>query len=206
MNKSSRNFMVKGGLGYIPLDDAVELYHFQSLNANDFSEDEKEKRQNFLDDMDKIALKYLNPKEYCIYQLTVHEKKRTSDITIILNYNGWRTTQNSIDRVFKILNLYFDFEEIDKEKLQISIDDNFNKLEKKIIGLLEERFTIQQINSKLGKKFHYTKTHSYIKDILSRLQNLGNVSEEYHNFLVEIRRFKDSCNFDEKRDKIEYTD
>lgn len=196
--------MVKGGLGYIPLDDAVELYHFERFNSNDFSEEEKQQRQDFLDDMDQIAEKYLNSKEICIYKLVVHEKKRTSDITVILNYNGWRTTQNSIDRVFKILNLYSDFEEINKEELSVQIDEHFNKLEKKIIKLLENRCTIQQVNSKLGKKFHYTKTHSVIKVILSRLEEIGGSCKEYYDFLIEIRRFKDSCNFDERKDKIEY--
>lgn len=196
--------MVKGGLGYIPLDDAVELYHFEKFNASDFSESEKQQRQDFLDEMDKIAETFLNPKELCIYKLVIHEKKRTSDITIILNYNGWRTTQNSIDRVFKILNLYYDFDGIDKAQLHFLIDENFNKLEKRIIKLLEERFTIQQINSKLGKKFHYTKTHSLIKNILSRLEDLEGICKEYHDFLINVRRFKDSCNFDEKRDRIEY--
>jgi len=204
ISKSSRNFMVKGGLGYIPLDDAVELYHFEHFNANDFSEEEKEQRQEFLDSMDVIASKYLNPKEFCIYNLVVHEKKRTSDITVILNYNGWRTSQNSIDRVFKILNLYYDYEAIDKEELYEQIDNHFNKLEKKIIRLLEERFTIQQINSKLGKKFHYTRTHSTIKGILFRLEGLGDASKEYYNFLIAVRKFKDSCNFNERNDKIEY--
>lgn len=202
--RTSRNFTTRGGLGYIALDDAVELYHFQLLNKSDYSEEELEERGKFLDEMDMIAEKYLNAKEKCIYRLVIHERKRTSEIAIILNYNGWRTTQNSIERVFKILNLYYSFESINKEEFNNQVEGNFNKVEKKVIKLLEERYTIQQISNKLGKKYHYTKTHKLIKNVLSKLSTIGDSSKEYYEFLVEIRRFKDSCNFDKKQDNVTY--
>lgn len=202
--RTSRNFTTRGGLGYIALDDAVELYHFQLLNENDFSEEEKEKQRQFLEEVDKIAEKYLNAKEQCIYRLVIHERKRTSEIAIILNYNGWRTTQNSIERVFKILNLYYLYENIDKDEFDQQINENFNKVEKRVINLLEQRYTIQQISNKLGKKYHYTKTHKLIKIVLKKLSSLNGAAKEYHDFLIEIRKFKDSCNFDQKIDHITY--
>lgn len=202
--KNKHSFTARGGLGYIAFDDAVELYHFHLLNEDDYSEEEKEKRRQFLEEIDAIAEKYLNAKEKCIYKLVIHEKKRTSEIAVILNYNGWRTTQNSIERVFKILNLYYIYENIDKEEFKNQVDENFNKIEKRVIELLEKRYTIQQISRKLGKKYHYTKTHKLIKNVLNKLNGLGGAAKEYHDFLVEIRRFKDSCNFDPKTDKITY--
>lgn len=202
--KNSYSFSTRGGLGYIALDDAIELYHFHLFNESDFSEEEREKRIQFLEEIDAIAEKYLNAKEKCIYKLVVHERKRTSEVAIILNYNGWRTTQNSIERVFKILNLYYMYENIDKEEFKKQIDENFNKIEKKVIELLEKRYTIQQISNKLGKKYHYTKTHKLIKNILKKLNDLEGAAKEYHDFLIEIRRFKDSCRFDEKIDRITY--
>lgn len=204
--KNGARFATRGGLGYIALDDAIEIYHFCPINENDYSEDEREKRIQFLEEMDYISSKYLNPKEKCIYHLVVHERKRTSDIAIILNYNGWRTTQNSIERVFKILNLYYIYENIDKSQLNDTIEANFSKIERKIIKLLNDRLTIQQISKKLGKRYHYTKTHSIIKKILNKLETLDQACMEYHYFLIEIRKFKDSCRFDESEDRVEYVD
>jgi hypothetical protein len=202
--KSGANFSTKGGLGYVALDDAIELIYFEKLNETGYTEEEIKEQQDFLDRIDMIANKYLNSKEKCIYNLVIHEKKRTSEITIILNYNGWRTTQNSIDRVFKILNLYSDYEAIDKIELAVQIDDNFNRLEKRVLALLDQRLTIQEINKKLGKKFHYTKTHSLIKSIMTKLKNVKGASYEYYVFLTEIRKFKDSCRFDEKEDNVQF--
>jgi hypothetical protein len=196
------NFATRGGLGYESLDDLIGNYYFEVLLPFSVNDEERENNLKFLEEIDQVANKYLNAKEKCIYFLVIHEKKRTADITIILNYNGWRTTQNSIDRVFKILKLYYDFDLIDAEELQNSISKNFNKIERKIIKLLENRYTIQEINNKLGKKFHYTKTHCLIKNIMNKLMNLGDPCEQYYDFLVEIRKFKDSCNFDEKTDNI----
>jgi DNA-binding CsgD family transcriptional regulator len=199
-----KTFTTRGGLGYVALDDAIELQHFQLLGISEYTEDERETRRQFLEDIDEIAEKYLNPKENIIYKLVIHERKRTSEVAIILNYNGWRTTQNSIERVFKILNLYSLYEEIDKEEFNKQLEENFTKVERKVIELAERRYTIQQISNKLGRKYHYTKTHRLIKGALKKLQSLEGAAAEYHDFLIEIRRFKDSCNFDVKQDKINF--
>lgn len=196
--KSSKNFYVKGDLSYVPLDEALEKYNFSSLVDNSIEELENRKENTeFLEKVDIIAEKYLNVKELCIYNLVVHSKKRTSDITVILNYNSWRATQNAIERTFKIVKLYMEYEEINKDLLKYEIDRNFSKFENRVIGYIENRMTIHQINKKLGKKYHYSKTHSLVNNILSRLADSGGVCRQYYNFLIEIRKFKNSCNFDE---------
>ncbi|MDF2615443.1 MAG: hypothetical protein K0Q47_98 [Sedimentibacter sp.] len=203
---SSKNFATKGDLGYIPLEEALEQYSFESLifyDNEDEDEETKEQRYKLFQEIDELANKYLNIKELCIYNLVIHENKKTSDIVEIMNYNSWRTTQNSIERVFKILKLYYEFSKIDQEDLSYEITRNFSKFEQKILKFLEDRLTIQQINEKLGKKkFCYTKTHSLIKNIMSRLDDMGGSCRQFYNFLSEIRKFKDSCNFDEKVDNI----
>lgn len=204
MNSNRRpSFSFKGGLGYTSLDQLLNDFNFQSLHEKEYTDEEKEKLINFLEEIDELAEKYLNPKEKCIYYLVIHEKKRTSEIAVILNYNGWRTTQNSIDRLFKILNIYYEFEKIDQEKLRSVIQENFNKQEIRIIELLEKRLTIQQITHKLGRKFDYNKTRILIKNILSKLENLSDECKDYHTFLIDIRKFKDSCKFSEEEDQVE---
>lgn len=196
--KSSSHFATKKDLGYISLDDAIEQYSFESLITIQNDEDEERKEENikFFDEVEEIVKKYLNSKEQCIFNLIINEKKKTSDIVEILNYNSWRTTQNAIERTFKIIKLYHDFSKIDKEELDFEINRNFSKFERKIIKFLEDRFTIQEINNKLGKNYHYTKTHSLIKNIMSRLADMGGPCRQYFNFLEAIRKFKDSCVFD----------
>lgn len=194
---SFKNFYIKGDLPYISLDEAMDMYDFSSLIVDDIEDEDKKQSQiKFLENADHIADKYLNVKERCIYNLVVHSNKKTSDITIILDYNSWRAAQNAIERAFKILKLYMDFEEINMELLEYEIERNFTKSEQRVIRYIEDRLTIHQINKKLGKKFHYSKTQSLIKNILSRLADSGGVCRQYYNFLIEIRKFKNSCNFD----------
>ncbi|GEM_PF-4059609 len=196
--RSSRNFATKGDLGYIPLEEAMEQYDFQSLEVIEEDEELKEQRRQMFDEIDELAKKHLNPKEFCIYQLNVHENKKTSEIVEIMNYNSWRTTQNAIERIFKILKLYYDFSKIDRNDLECEILRNFSKFEQCIIKYLEERLTIQQINEKLGKRrFCYTRTHSLIKNIMNRLDDMGGSCRQFYNFLSDIRKFKDSCRIED---------
>lgn len=202
-SNSSKNFSLKGDLGFISLDEALEIYSFESLVVYDNYESNEELDSNFSEEIDNISKKYLNPKERCLYNLVIHEKKKTVDIVEIFNYNNWRTAQNSIDRVFKLLNIYYHLEQIDKEDLNYELERNFTIFERKIIKFLEQRFTIQEINEKIKKKkYHYAKTHSLIKNILERLENSGGTCKQYHNFLVDIRKFKDLCIFN-KDENIE---
>lgn len=194
----SKNFYVKGDLSYIPLDEALETHNFSALIDNSLEESiTRNENIEFLEKVDKIAEKYLNVKELCIYNLVIHSKKRTSDIAIILNYNSWRAAQNAVERTFKIVKLYMDYEEINKDLLKYEIDRNFSKFEHRVIVYIEERMTIHQINKKLGKKYHYSKTHSLVNNILCRLADSGGVCRQYYSFLIEIRKFKNSCNFEE---------
>ncbi len=195
--RSSSHFATKGDLGYIPLEEAIELYEFADLEIAEEDEELKEQRRLMFDEIDELAKKHLNTKEFCIYQLVIHENKKTSEIVEIMNYNSWRTTQNAIERIFKILKIYYDYSKIDREDLEYEISRNFSKFEQRIVKYLEERLTIQQINNKLGKKrFCYTKTHSLVKNIMSRLDDMGGSCRQFYNFLDQIRKFKDSCNFD----------
>lgn len=195
-----RSFYTKGDLPYVPLDEMMDLYDFSSLIIdNSLDEDIKKEQIEFLRNADEIVERYLNVKELCIYNLVIHGNKRTADITTILGYNSWRAAQNAIERVFKILKLYMEFEEIDKEILDYEIKRNFSKFDQRVILYIESRLTIHQINKKLGKKFHYSKTQSLIKNILSRLADSGGVCRQYYGFLIEIRKFKNSCNFDNQR-------
>lgn len=189
-------------------------YGFNVVNNEDadlfylvFGEnEERDEKRRIMEVINSIVKKYLNPKEQCLYYLVVYEQKKTADIQHIVNYNGWRTTQNSIDRMFKILEIYYEFEQIDSEILNREITRNFSKLERKVILFLEKRFTIHQINDELGKKFHYTKTHFLIKNIMSRLADDGGVCRQYYDFLIKIRKFKDSCRFDQKEDDVKFID
>jgi hypothetical protein len=202
---SSSKFATKGDLGFIPLDEALELYNFESLITYDsYNVLERKDENNFCDEIDDIASKYLNNKEQCIYKLIVHEKKKTVEIVEIFKYNNWRTAQNSIDRVFKLLALYYHLEQIDKDDLNYELERNFTNFEKKVIKFLEERLTIQEINEKIKKKkYHYAKTHSLIKNILERLENSGGSCKQYFNFLIEVRKFKDLCVWSDKENIID---
>jgi hypothetical protein len=193
--KSSSAFPTKADLGYISLDEAIELYNFESLITYDtYSFFKIKDDNNICEEIDNIALKYLNNKERCIYNLIIHENKKTVEIVEIFHYNNWRTAQNSIDRVFKLLALYYQLEQINKEEVDFELNRNFTIFERKIIKMLEDRLTIQEINEKIKKKkYHYVKTHSLIKNILERLENSGSACKQYHNFLISIRKFKDLC-------------
>ena len=204
--KHSSTFPTKDSLGYIPLDEALDLYNFESLITYDSYDSFASQDDNsFCDEIDGIAAKYLNNKELCIYNLTIHERKKTVEIVEIFKYNNWRTAQNSIDRVFKLLLLYYNLEQIDKVDLNYELERNFTNFEKKVITFLESRLTIQEINEKIKKKrYHYAKTHSLCNNILERLNNSGGSCKQYYNFLVAIRKFKDLCTWQESERIIEY--
>lgn len=192
--KPSSAFPTKDSLGYIPLDEAFDLYDFNLIAYDSYNVLEQKDENDICDEIDSIAAKYLNNKERCIYNLIIHERKKTVDIVEIFKYNNWRTAQNSIDRVFKLLLLYYNFEQIDKEDINYELERNFTNFEKKVIKFLENRLTIQEINEKIKKKkYHYAKTHSLCNNILERLDNSGGSCKQYYNFLISIRKFKDLC-------------
>jgi len=204
--KSASEFPVKGDLGFIPLLEALDLYKFENLTTYDvydiFEADNIE--NNIVDEVDKIVAKYLNNKEQCIYKLVFHENKKTVEIVEIFSYNNWRTAQNSIDRIFKLIYLYYSLEQIDRKDLNYELERNFTSFDKKIIKLLEKRFTIQEISEKIkDKKYNYGKTHSLINNILERLENNGGSCKKYCNFLVSVRKFKDLCTWQDKENILD---
>lgn len=184
--------------GRVSLDEILEdvLIIDEETNV-----EEIEEQQVVLDKIESIVKTYLTNKEQLIYFCSIHKSKKTSEIMRIVGFDDWRTTSNNIKRVYQIIKIYYDYEILNHKDLNRLINKNFSPFEKKIIMLLEKRYTIHEIKDELG--FHYSKTYIIIRDILIRINELPEPGASYYNFLIEIRKFKKLNDFTITDEKIE---
>lgn len=176
-------------LGKLSLDEVLD----NAIIYEDYDSEELQRQREILDKVEYIVKKYLTNKEQLIYHCIINMNKRVADVMRIVGFDDWRTTSNNIERVFKMIKLYYGYENLDKKELARIIKENFTPFEQKIIKLLEKRYTIHQIKDKLG--FHYAKAYMTIKDILDRLKNLPEPCQSYYQFLINIRKFKKLSDF-----------
>lgn len=184
-NSSDMSWKIRlSALKKISLDDILENLLITYID----DQEELERQRKIIDLVEYIVKTYLTNKEQLIYYLVIHMNKKVSEIMKIAGFDGWRTTNNNVERVFKMIRLYYQYETLDHKKLNKIINKNFTPFEKKIIDLLEKRYTIHEVKDEIG--FRYAKTYTLIKNIMERLSKLPTPCDKYYLFLVEIRKFK----------------
>lgn len=189
---ASHNASSKNKPGLISLDEIIEDL---DVTEEIISEEEIERQAEILDKIEEILLKYFNKKERLIFDLVIRQNKKVSEVKEILGYQNWRTTLNNIQRIFKMIKLYYDYEQIDKEKLKNDLEKHFSEFERRVLMLLEERHIIHDIVVMLNKhyntnKYYYVKLQKFIVTLMEKLESTSDECAKYHYFLKEIRKFK----------------
>lgn len=181
--------------GRLSLDEALE-----DLVIEEEDLEEIERQKEIFDKIEEIVKKYFTKKEQLIFHCVIRMNKRVSHVKEIVGYDDWRTTSNNIERIFKMLRIYYEFENLDKAKIQSILKKHFDKLELKVIKLLEQRYTVHEIKDKLG--YNYSKAYLLQKDILNRMKKLPQPVKSYYEFIVNIRKFKKLRDFDIEGNEI----
>jgi hypothetical protein len=181
--------------GKLSLDEILE----DVIVYNDYDIEEIERQRKIFDIVEYVVDHYLTNKERLIYYCIIHLNKKISEVMSIVGFDEWRTTSNNVERVFKIIRLYYDYECLDFKELNKILNKNFTPFEKYVIQLLEQRYTIHEVKDELH--YHYAKAYMLIKDILDRLSKLPEPCHSYYEFLVNIRKFKKLSDFNIKNNR-----
>lgn len=139
--------------------------------------------------IDEIVKKYLNNTERLLFRLATETTKTITDIQRIVGFHNFQTTERNIYRVFRMIKCYYNYEILDKEELKEQINKNFNRTERKIIKLLEQRYTVFEMKD-MVPNMHYRKMSTMKNKILKKLQSLGGICNKYYLFLKELRQFR----------------